>query len=110
MINIRAYLHYCETLSTRGALTVSVSDMVIPEKKGEYLAEAEKAVDKVTKLFKRGLMTDEERYNKVIEAWNSANDKITKALLSGLCRTAGLWTEAKKVACPSCSALRVFLM
>ncbi len=70
--------------STRGALTVSVSDMVIPEKKGEYLAEAEKAVDKVTKLFKRGLMTDEERYNKVIEAWNSANDKITKALLSGL--------------------------
>ncbi|MGL4362168.1 MAG: DNA-directed RNA polymerase subunit beta' [Cellulosilyticaceae bacterium] len=70
--------------STRGALTVSVSDMVVPEKKPEYLAEAEVAVDQVTKLFKRGLMTDEERYNKVIQAWNSANDKITKALLDGL--------------------------
>ena len=72
--------------STRGSLTVSVSDMVIPEKKGEYLAEADKAVDHVTKLFKRGLMTDEERYNKVIQAWNTANDKITKALLDGLGR------------------------
>jgi DNA-directed RNA polymerase subunit beta' len=70
--------------STRGALTVSVSDMVVPEKKGEYLAEAEVAVDRVTKLFRRGLMTDEERYNKVIQAWNSANDKITEALLAGL--------------------------
>ncbi|MEG2302897.1 MAG: DNA-directed RNA polymerase subunit beta', partial [Niameybacter sp.] len=72
--------------STRGSLTVSVSDMVIPERKGEYLAEADAAVDHVTKLFKRGLMTDEERYNKVIQAWNSANDKITKALLEGLGR------------------------
>ncbi|ONI45241.1 DNA-directed RNA polymerase subunit beta' [Candidatus Epulonipiscioides gigas] len=72
--------------STRGSLTVSVSDMVVPEKKKEYLQEAEKSVDQVTKLFRRGLMTDEERYNKVIQAWNSANDKITEALLSGLGR------------------------
>ncbi len=70
--------------STRGALTVSVSDMVIPEKKGEYLAEAEATVELITKKFRRGLMTDEERHNKVIEAWNIANDKITDALLSGL--------------------------
>ena len=70
--------------STIGALTVSVSDMVIPEKKGEYLAEAETAVDLITKKFKRGLMTDEERHNKVIDAWNIANDKITDALLKGL--------------------------
>ena len=70
--------------STIGALTVSVSDMVIPEKKKEYLAEAEAAVDLITKKFKRGLMTDEERHNKVIDAWNIANDKITDALLKGL--------------------------
>nr|WP_330400990.1 DNA-directed RNA polymerase subunit beta' [Sporanaerobium hydrogeniformans] len=70
--------------STRGALTVSVSDMAIPKQKQEFLDEAQAEVDKVTKLFRRGLMTDEERYNKVIMAWNVANDKITKALLDNL--------------------------
>ncbi len=70
--------------STKGALTVSVSDMVVPEQKQEYLDEAQGAVEHVTKLFRRGLMTDEERYNKVIQAWNHANDKITKALLDNL--------------------------
>ena len=70
--------------STRGALTVSVSDMRIPPEKPMYLEEAQKEVDHVTKLFRRGLMTDEERYSKVIQAWNAANDKITKALLDNL--------------------------
>ena len=70
--------------STRAALTVSVSDMEIPKEKGEYLKEAEDKVEVITKKFKRGLMTDEERHNKVIEAWNIANDKITDALLKGL--------------------------
>ena len=70
--------------STRGSLTVSVSDMVVPPEKPMFLDEAQKEVDHVTKLFRRGLMTDEERYNKVIQAWNAANDKITKALLDNL--------------------------
>lgn len=70
--------------STRAALTVSVSDMEIPPEKEEFLAEAEAKVEEITKKFRRGLMTDEERHNKVIEAWNIANDKITDALLSGL--------------------------
>ena len=70
--------------STRAALTVSVSDMEIPPEKKTYLAEAEEAVEMITKKFKRGLMTDEERHNKVIDAWNQANDKITDALLRGL--------------------------
>ena len=70
--------------STRGSLTVSVSDMRVPPEKPMYLEEAQKEVDHVTKLFRRGLMTDEERYNKVIQAWNTANDKITKALLDNL--------------------------
>ena len=70
--------------STRAALTVSVSDMEIPKEKAQYLAEAEEQVELITKKFRRGLMTDEERHNKVIEAWNIANDKITVALLAGL--------------------------
>ena len=70
--------------STRGALTVSVSDMEIPKEKATYLKEAEDAVERISKIYRRGLMTDEERHNKVIEAWNIANDKITVALLAGL--------------------------
>jgi len=70
--------------STRGAVTVSVSDMVVPEAKKQYLAEAEEAVDKITKKFKRGLISDEERYNMVIKTWNDTNDKVTKALMGNL--------------------------
>ena len=70
--------------STQAALTVSVSDMEIPPQKQQFLKEAEDQVELITKKFKRGLMTDEERHNKVIEAWNIANDKITDALLKGL--------------------------
>ncbi len=70
--------------STRAALTVSVSDMEIPKEKPGFLAEAEEKVELITRKFRRGLMTDEERHNKVIEAWNIANDKITVALLAGL--------------------------
>ncbi len=70
--------------STRGALTVSVSDMEIPEAKQTYLAEADKEVSKITKMFRRGLMTDEERHKKVIEVWEQADGKITDALLAGL--------------------------
>lgn len=70
--------------STIGALTVSVSDMEIPKVKQQYLQEAEELVDIITKTYRRGLMTDEERHNKVIDAWNVANEKITEALLKGL--------------------------
>ncbi|TCT14056.1 DNA-directed RNA polymerase subunit beta' [Natranaerovirga pectinivora] len=70
--------------STRGAISVSVSDMEVPEAKPEILAEAEKTVEKITKQFRRGFLTNEERYQKVIQTWKEADDKITKALLSGL--------------------------
>ena len=70
--------------STRAALTVSISDMEIPKEKKEYLEEAEETVEKITKKYRRGFMTDDERHNKVIETWNIANDKITDALLKGL--------------------------
>jgi len=70
--------------STRGALTVSVSDMEIPAEKAKLIATAEKDVDKITRMFRRGLMTDEERHLKIIGIWNEANEKIADALISGL--------------------------
>jgi len=70
--------------STRGAITVGVDDMKVPEAKKEYLAEAEKAVDKITKDYMRGLISDEERYNMVIQTWTETNDKVTDALMSNL--------------------------
>ena len=70
--------------STIAALTVSVSDMVIPPEKETYIEEAEAEVAKINKMFRRGLMTDEERHNKVISVWEQTDGKITDALLAGL--------------------------
>ncbi|QUI21471.1 DNA-directed RNA polymerase subunit beta' [Vallitalea pronyensis] len=70
--------------STRGALTVSISDMEVPEVKKDILAKAEGTVEKITKQFKRGFMTDDERRAKVIDTWKKADDDITDALLGGL--------------------------
>ncbi len=70
--------------STKGAITISVSDMEIPSSKKQYLADAEEEVDKITKQYKRGLISDEERYNLVISTWNETVDNVTKALLDHL--------------------------
>ncbi|MGN0513880.1 MAG: DNA-directed RNA polymerase subunit beta' [Lachnospiraceae bacterium] len=70
--------------STRAAMTVSISDMTVPPKKKELIAEAEATVEKITKNFKRGLVTEEERYKEVIETWKATDDEITKELLGGL--------------------------
>ncbi len=66
--------------STRGALTVAVVDASVPPQKKELIAEAENRVDTITKLFNRGLMSDDERYRKVIETWNETTNKVTEAL------------------------------
>jgi len=70
--------------STKGALTISVFDMKIPETKASKLDDAQKKVDKITKQYKRGLITDEERYGKVIAAWNEAVDEISNDLMDNL--------------------------
>ena len=70
--------------STRAAMTVSISDMEVPEAKKTILSEAEATVEDIFKNFRRGLMTEEERYNAVIETWKNADDEITDALLNGL--------------------------
>ena len=70
--------------STRAALTVSISDMTVPESKKQILADAEHTVDEITKHYRRGFLTDEERYKEVIETWQAADNELTTALLSGL--------------------------
>ena len=70
--------------STRAAMTVSISDMTVPEKKKTILEEAEKTVERIARDFRRGLTTEEERYKSVIETWKEADDEITTALLTGL--------------------------
>jgi len=71
-------------LSTRAAMTVSISDMTVPPQKPEMIKNAQDTVDKITKNFKRGLITEEERYKEVVETWKATDDKLTEALLSGL--------------------------
>ncbi len=70
--------------STRAAMTVSISDMTVPPQKPEIIAEAQNTVDKITKNYKRGLITEEERYKEVVETWKNSDDKLTEALLTGL--------------------------
>ena len=70
--------------STRAAMTVSISDMTVPPQKPEMIQNAQDIVDKITKNYKRGLITEEERYKEVVETWKKTDDELTKALLNGL--------------------------
>jgi len=72
--------------STKGAITISISDMVIPEVKAKYIKETEEKIEKITKQYKRGLISDEERYNSVIAAWTEASENITRVLINNLDR------------------------
>ena len=70
--------------STRAAMTVSISDMTVPPQKPQMIQDAQDTVDKITRNFKRGLITEEERYKEVVETWKQTDDALTKALLTGL--------------------------
>ena len=70
--------------STRAAMTVSISDMTVPAKKPALIQQAQDTVDQITKNYKRGLITEEERYKEVIETWKDTDDVLTHELLSGL--------------------------
>ncbi len=70
--------------STRAAMTVSISDMTVPEKKPALIKNAQDTVDKITRNYKRGLITEEERYKEVVETWKETDDILTKELLGGL--------------------------
>ena len=70
--------------STRGAITVSISDMTVPAAKKEILESAQQTVDLINDLYGHGLQTEEERYQAVVKVWEEADKKLTKALLDGL--------------------------
>ncbi|WP_415930683.1 DNA-directed RNA polymerase subunit beta' [Zhenpiania hominis] len=70
--------------STRAAITIGISDMEIPEAKKSIIAESEKMVDKYEKAFRKGLVSNQERYEKVIEIWNKTTDDVADALMDSL--------------------------
>ncbi len=70
--------------STRAAMTVSISDMTVPEKKQEMLDAAQATVDRISQNFRRGLITEEERYRAVVETWTETDKELTDTLLAGL--------------------------
>ncbi|MTI48344.1 MAG: DNA-directed RNA polymerase subunit beta' [Firmicutes bacterium] len=72
--------------STIGAMTISIGDIEVPDEKEKLLSEAEAVVDKYEKAYRRGLISDEERYEKVIEVWNRTTEKVTEALMNSLDR------------------------
>jgi len=70
--------------STMGAITISISDMKIPENKFEIIAESEKKIQKYEDAYEKGLISDRERYQKVIEIWNKTTDDVADSLMESL--------------------------
>ena len=70
--------------STRAAITISVADMEIPKEKPEIIAKAQETVNKYEMAYRRGLMSDMERYEKVIQTWHKATDDVADALMASL--------------------------
>lgn len=70
--------------STIGAISISMEDVIVPEEKETLINKAEQEVDKLERSYRRGLISDEERYEKVIEVWNRTTDEVTDALMNGL--------------------------
>ena len=80
--------------STKGGMTVAVADMTIPEAKKSYIADAEAKVDKYERAYRRGLISNEERYERVIETWSETTEKVTDALMAGLDRLNNIYIMA----------------
>ena len=70
--------------ATKSGITIGVTDVAIPDEKGEILKDSEETVKKIEKQYQRGLITDEERYQKTIDVWGDAKDQVTEALIDNL--------------------------
>ncbi len=70
--------------STRGAVTVSVSDIIVPKEKPEILADADAQVAEINNLYRMGMLSEDERYGKVVDIWNAATAKLRNMILPGL--------------------------
>ena len=80
-IKARGY-HY----STIGAITISVSDMTVPESKNRLLSDTDLAVEKIEKMYRRGFISEDERYERVIEKWTQTTEDVANALMDNLDR------------------------
>ncbi|MBE7037885.1 MAG: DNA-directed RNA polymerase subunit beta' [Ruminococcaceae bacterium] len=92
--------------STRGAITISVSDMEIPEAKKGLLEGAEKEIEKITKMFKRGLLSDDERHDALVQTWSKTVDDVTSALVDNLDEFNPIYMMAKSGARGSIDQIR----
>ncbi|MDK2815983.1 MAG: DNA-directed polymerase subunit beta, partial [Moorella sp. (in: firmicutes)] len=70
--------------STLAGFTIGINDIVVPPEKKEIIAETETAVEKIDQQYRKGLISEEERYQKVIALWNDATDTLTKKLMAGM--------------------------
>jgi len=93
------------TKATRSGASVGVDDMVIPESKVEILATAEAEVEEIAMQYASGLVTDGERYNKIIDIWSRTNDQIAKAMMDGLGSELVIDAEGKEVAQQSMNSI-----
>lgn len=80
--------------STKGALTVSISDMTVPPEKPQILEDAQKQAEFISEQYKRGLMTEEERYKAVVKTWFDADEELTDKLINGLDRLNNIFMMA----------------
>ena len=80
--------------ATKAGITIAVSDIIVPDEKYTILRDAEEKVETVVKQFKRGLITDNERYDRIISIWSTAKDDITKELMSTLDRNNSIYMMA----------------
>ena len=81
--NIKATgYHY----SSIGAITIAASDMIVPDRKYELLKETDETVDKIEKMFRRGLISEEERYDRVIQKWTDTTEEVANALMDSMDR------------------------
>ncbi|MBX5467816.1 MAG: DNA-directed RNA polymerase subunit beta' [Firmicutes bacterium] len=80
--------------ATRAGVTIAIGDIQIPEAKREIIREAEEAVAQVARQYRRGLITAEERYERVIEIWTQAKERVTQALMDTMDRTNSVYMMA----------------
>ena len=92
--------------STKGAITISVSDMVIPDVKKKFIDETEARIENITKMYKRGLISEDERYASVIQAWTETGEELTKALMDSLDRFNPIYMMTKSGARGSISQIK----
>ena len=92
--------------STRGALTVSIYDMTVPPEKNGLIAATEQEIVKIDRQYKRGFLTNDERYRLVVEAWEKTTKDVTEALMAGLDRYNPIWMMADSGARGSSAQIR----